>query len=78
MRTRLKDFLNTETMQPAYSFQYLRGDAGWAYPPRADQTVMTWPSTVTRDKARACFTTRKTPDRALADLQALRLISTTT
>jgi hypothetical protein len=78
MRTRCKDFLNTETMKPAYSFQYLDGESGWRYVANTNRTAMTWTTQAERDLARACFTTRKTADRAYADLRAGRRIPATT
>lgn len=78
MRTRIKDFLDMQTMKPAFSFQYLTGTGGWRCPARSDRTAITWATESARAKARACFSHRKTPDRAHADLHALHLIPATT
>lgn len=76
MKTRVNDFLNLATHQPEYSFQYEERSHSyprWVYVKRNDGQPMRWATEKQRNTARACFTTRREPMRALGDLQALRL-----
>lgn len=76
MKTRTADFLNVHTYQPEYSFQYEERQhtfPRWVYVARADGQPMRWATAKQRDAARLCFSTRRHPLRAMADLQALRL-----
>lgn len=82
MKTRAKDFLDTSTdpWSPAYSFQYAEGKrptaADWRYvkSPAALGAPATWPTQEQRDRARACFTTRRSIDAAMTDLKAQGLV----
>lgn len=76
MKTRTNDFINLETHKPEYSFQYeCRAGAfpRWVYVKRDDGQPMRWKTQKQRDLARACFSTRREPLRALGDLKAMRL-----
>lgn len=80
MKTRTSDFLDTEAMAPAYSFQYAEGKrpaaSDWRYV-NAGGVPATWPTKAKRDRARARFTTRRSVDAALADLRRDGLLSKT-
>ncbi len=76
MKTRINDFYNTKTGQPEYSFQYeelQHSYPRWVYVKRDDGQPMRWATVQQRNTARQCFSTRRHPLRALADLQALSL-----
>lgn len=76
MKTRTADFLNIHTHKPEYSFQYEAGEFSsprWIYVTRSDGQPMRWATAKQRDAARLCFSSRRHPLRALADLQSLRL-----
>lgn len=76
MKTRTSDFHNLKTQQPEFSFQY-EDHSGvyprWVYVARDDGQPMRWATTKQRDAARLCFSSRRHPARAMADLQSLRL-----
>lgn len=75
MRTRIADFLNTDTRRPERSFQYQAEKRGpWKYPGDAKGDVLTWTQPAQRDRARACFSTRRTTEAAYADLKTRGLI----
>ncbi len=76
MKTRISDFLNVNTWLPEYSFQYEAGEfcsPRWVYARRDDGQPMRWHTQAQRDAARACFTNRRSVDRALQDLREKRL-----
>lgn len=76
MKTRVNDFLNVTTHKPEYSFQVETSPQctpRWIYVKRSDGEPMRWGNPKDRDRARACFSSRKTQDRALQDLQRLGL-----
>lgn len=78
MRTRTSAFLNLDTKRPEYSFQFQQADMHfcyprWVYVKRDDGQPMRWDTPQLRDRARSCFTGRRTPERALADLKAMGL-----
>lgn len=76
MKTRTSDFVNVHTHKPEYSFQYedrSQTFPRWVHLVRDDGQPMRWPTTKQRDAARLCFSSRRHPLRALADLQSLRL-----
>lgn len=76
MKTRTSDFYNTRTGLPEYSFQYeerLHTYPRWVYVARIDGQPMRWATTRQRDAARLCFSSRRHPARAMADLQSLNL-----
>lgn len=76
MKTRVADLYNTTTRRPEYSFQYEAGEflcPRWVYVRRDDGGPMRWHTQAERDNARACFTARKSHDRALQDLREKRL-----
>lgn len=69
MRTRINDFLNTDTHRVVRSFQYqVERHGPWVYPHDAKGEVLTWSKPTQRDKARACFTTRRSVTAAYIDL----------
>lgn len=70
MLTRKRNFLNTATQTPEYSFQYFHPQQGWQYGRSPAGEPARWASVEHRDSARACFTSRRTPERAQADLDA--------
>lgn len=75
MRTRIHDFPNTNTMRPERSFQYQVERRGpWMHPTDDKGVVLTWPRTLPRDKARACFSTRRSVEAAYGDMRRLKLI----
>lgn len=82
MKTRIADFLDTGTdpWSPVYSFQYAeekRPCAGdWRYV-NNEGAPATWPAQQQRDRARACFTSRRSVEAAMADLKRFGLVPKT-
>jgi hypothetical protein len=75
MKTRVKDFLDATKHVPAYCFQYIdpiAPERGWTYP-AVNGNLLTWSTTSRRDRARSCFTHRRSVGAALGDLKRARL-----
>lgn len=70
MKTRIKDVAGA-----GFSFQYAEGKRpgphDWHFV--GGFSIVTWPTAEKRDRARACFTGRRSVAAALADLNRLNL-----
>lgn len=72
MRTRTNDFYNQAARRPEYSFQFYDAEkCQWTWVNNGKKEPARWLSEEHRDKARACFTYRKTQERAQLDLAAV-------
>jgi hypothetical protein len=72
MKTRVKD------VPGGFSFQYTRAKhpapTDWRFPRCDGISIIVWPSAAVRDRARSCFTFRRSEQAAMADLQYFGLI----